>query len=316
MNKFLSVLIAFALSFLCASACMAASQQKMIQIKGSDTLINLVQKMAEEYMAKYPDISIAVTGGGSGTGIAGLVNKKCDIANASRGMKSSEVADANNKGVDPKRIVVAIDGLCVVVNCNNPVTQLTVEQIGKIYRGETTNWKDVGGNDSPITLYGRQSNSGTYDFMKENVMYGEYSPSLKSMNGNAQIIESIKQDVSGIGYVGVGYAKEATGITALKVAMNSSMGYISPFNSTDVRNGKYPITRPLNQYIDGTPQGAVKDFILFELGSEGQKIVEKEGFFPIPEEYQRYNDQTLGRTYEVREPISEKRHAVEGALSK
>ena len=299
----------------CANITMAAGQATL-QVKGSDTLINLVQKLAEVYMQKHPDASIAVTGGGSGTGIAALVNKRCDIADSSRGIKASEVADANAKGIDPKRVIVAIDGLSIIVNAQNPVTQLTVEQIGKIYRGEAKSWSEFGGNNSPITLYGRQSNSGTYDFMKENVMKGEYASSMKSMNGNAQIVEAIKQDVSGIGYVGVGYAQSATGITALKVAVNPAMGYFSPFNALDVKTGKYPITRPLNQYLDGTPKGLAKDFILFELSSEGQALVEKEGFYQIPEEYQRYNDGTLGMTNVVREGSSMTKYPVEGQYSK
>jgi phosphate transport system substrate-binding protein len=314
MRKYMVFAMAAIMLVSCAGYC--AATDNMVQIKGSDTLINVVQKLAEEYMAKKPGSAIAVTGGGSGTGIAGLVNKKCDIANSSRGMKAQEVADANSKGVDPKRVVVAIDGLSIITNAGNPVDKLTVEQIGKIYRGETTNWKDVGGNDSPITLYGRQSNSGTYDFMKEVVMKGEYSSSLKSMNGNAQIIEAIKQDKSGIGYVGVGYVKDASGINVLKVALTQVMGYFSPLNPADVKSGKYPISRPLNQYVNGMPQGAVKDFILYELSPEGQEIIEKEGFFAIPEEYQRYNDATLGRSYETGRGMGQKGIPVEGEYAK
>lgn len=297
-----------------ANICMAKSD--MVEIKGSDTLINMVQVLAENYMKGHPDTAIAVTGGGSGTGIAALLNKKCDIADASRGIKSKEVEDATSKGIDPKRVVVAIDGLSIITNPQNPVDKLTVDEIGKIYRGDVKNWKDVGGSNTPITLYGRQSNSGTYDFMKENVLKSEYSPNMKSMNGNAQIVEAIKQDAGGIGYVGVGYAKEAEGITVLKVASSPSLGYFSPLNTIDVKNGTYPITRPLNQYVDGMPKGKVKDFIIFELSSEGQKIVEQEGFFSIPDEYQRYNDDTLGRKNEVREPAAMKKYPVEGQYSK
>jgi phosphate transport system substrate-binding protein len=314
MKKSMGLVVSAVMLVYCAGYC--AASDNMVQIKGSDTLINVVQKLAETYMAKKPGTAIAVTGGGSGTGIAGLVNKKCDIANSSRGMKAQEVADANAKGVDPKRVVVAIDGLSVITNAGNPVDKLTVDQIGKIYRGETVNWKDVGGNDSPINLYGRQSNSGTYDFMKEVVMKGEYSSSLKSMNGNAQIVEAIKQDKSGIGYVGVGYVKDASGINVLKVALTPVMGYFSPLNSADVKNGKYPISRPLNQYVNGMPQGAVKDFILYELSPEGQEIIEKEGFFAIPEEYQRYNDATLGRSYETDRGMGQKGIPVEGEYAK
>ena len=315
MKRYFGALSLVVALLFCANMAVAANSE-MVQIKGSDTLINLVQKLAEVYMQKHPGANIAVTGGGSGTGIAALVNRKCDIADASRGIKASEVADANSKGIDPKRVIVAIDGLSIIVNAQNPVSKLTVEEIGKIYRGEAKNWSEFGGNNAPIALYGRQSNSGTYDFMKENVMKGEYATSMKSMNGNAQIVEAIKQDVSGIGYVGVGYAQSATGITALKVAANPAMGYYDPFNPSDVKNGKYPITRPLNQYMDGMPKGIVKNFIEFELSGEGQKIVEDQGFFSIPDEYQRYDDGTLGRTNEVREPGAMKKYPVEGQYSK
>ena len=292
MNKVATSLIAFTLMFLCVSACMAAENK--VEIKGSDTLINVVQKLAETYMKGHPDANISVTGGGSGTGVAALVNRKCDIANSSRGIKAQEVADANTKGVDPKRVVVAIDGLSIITNAQNPIDKLTVDDVGKIYRGDVKNWKDLGGNDTPINLYGRQSNSGTYDFMKEVVMKGEYSPNLKSMNGNAQIVEAVKQDLGGIGYVGVGYVKDASGITVLKVSASPGGKYFSPLNSMDVKTGNYPITRPLNQYLNGAPKGATKNFIVFELSAEGQKIVEDEGFFAVPQEYQRYNNDVLG----------------------
>jgi len=298
MDKLAKYVLIFSTMFFMSASSLWA--EEMVQIKGSDTLINMVQKLAELYMAKKPGSYIAVTGGGSGTGIAGLINKRCDIANASRTIKPSEVNEANNKGLDPKRVVVAIDALSIIVNSHNSVEQLTVDQIGKIYKGEIKNWNEVGGEDMKINLYGRQSNSGTYDFMKENVMFGEYSPSLKSMNGNAQIVEAINQDTSGIGYIGVGYAKEASGIKVVKVAANMGGKYYSSLNAADVKNGKYPITRPLNQYLNGAPKGVTKDFIIFELSEEGQAIIEKEGFFPIPDEYQAYNDQLLGFSGRVR----------------
>ncbi|MBN1526249.1 MAG: phosphate ABC transporter substrate-binding protein [Candidatus Omnitrophica bacterium] len=303
--------MAFA-AFLAASIAMAADE--MVQIKGSDTLINMVQRLAEVYMEKRPSTAIAVTGGGSGTGIAALINRKCDIANASRTIKPKEVMDANSKGVDPKRIVVAIDALSIVTNTSNPVKKLTIAQIGKIYKGEITNWKEVGGNDARIALYGRQSNSGTYDFMKEVVMEGEYSPSLKSMNGNAQIVEAIKQDATGIGYVGVGYARDAAGsVNVVKVAKDHSAGYFGPFNVADVKSGRYPITRPLNQYVNGAPSGAAKRFLMFELSDEGQSIVEKEGFFPVPDEYRKYNESTLGSSLGFPADNPESRDPNEGA---
>ncbi len=261
----------------------------MMQIKGSDTLINLVQRLAEVYMEKNPGKYIAVTGGGSGTGVAALINGKCDIANSSRNMEPKEIEQAMSVNVNPQRAVIAMDGLTVVINASNPVDKLTVDQIGKIFRGEITNWKDVGGQDMSINLYGRQSNSGTYVFFRDVVLAGEYSQHMNHMNGNAQIIESVKQDASGIGYVGVGYGKDVTGITVVKVAGRPGGEYSSPLNTADVLSGKYPIARPLNQYINGTPSERIKDFINFELSEEGQKIAEEEGFFRIPGEYVEFN---------------------------
>jgi len=263
--------------------------QGMLQIKGSDTLINLVQRLAEVYMEENPGRYIAVTGGGSGTGVAALMNNKCDIANASRLMKSKEVAQSAQRGIDAKRVVIAMDGLSVITHPDNPIQQLTVDEIGKIFRGEVANWQEVGGRDMPVTMYGRQSNSGTFVFFREAVLKGDYSQKMNRMNGNAQIVEAIKQDVSGIGYVGVGYVKDAKGLTILKVAANANGTYASPLNGADVKSGNYPISRPLNQYINGSPKGATRDFLEFELSPQGQRIVEEEGFFPIPAEYEDFN---------------------------
>ncbi len=261
----------------------------MLQIKGSDTLINLVQRLSEVYMEENPGDYIAVTGGGSGTGVAALINKKCDVANASRLMKPKEVAQAVERKVDVRRVVIAIDGLSVIVNPNNPITKLTVDQIGRIFRGEVKNWKELGGNDVAITLYGRQSNSGTFVFFRDAILKNDYSQKMNRMNGNAQIVEAIKRDKSGIGYVGVGYVKVAKGLTVLKVASREGGEYADPLNANDVKSGKYPISRPLNQYVNGSPKGKVKKFLQFELSAKGQKIIEAEGFFPISEDYITFN---------------------------
>jgi phosphate transport system substrate-binding protein len=288
MNKANTMIITALMLFWAAGA----HARDMVQIKGSDTLINLVQKLSEMYMEKNPGKAIAVTGGGSGTGLAALVNGKCDIANASRLMKEKEVASAVEKGMEPKKVIVAIDGLSIIVSGKNPVKQLTVDQVGKIYRGEILNWKEVGGSDMKISLYGRQPNSGTYDFMKEVVMRGDYAPTMKQMNGSAQIVEAVKNDASAVGYSGVGYIKEAGNeIAVLKIASQAGGYYASPLVSDEVKTGKYPIARPLYQYVNGAPKGDVKAFIEFELSDEGQKIVEEEGFFALDKspEYRDYN---------------------------
>ncbi|MFH1878221.1 MAG: PstS family phosphate ABC transporter substrate-binding protein [Candidatus Omnitrophota bacterium] len=272
----------------------AYAREGVVQIKGSDTLINLVQRLSEVYMRKKSGSAIAVTGGGSGTGIAALINGKCDIANASRDIKGKEIEQAVANGVDPKRIVVAIDGLSVIVNNSNPLKQLTMGEIGQIFRGEITNWKELGGNDEPVTLYGRQSNSGTFVLFMELVLKADYSPKMRRMNGNSQIVEAVKSDKTGIGYVGVGYVKNEPDVTVLKVAQERGGVYASPLNVEDVKTGKYPIARPLNQYVNGSPEGAIRDFIAFELSPEGQAIVEEDGFFTVPPEYMEYNRKNAG----------------------
>ncbi len=240
-------------------------------------------------MQQNPGVKISVTGGGSGTGIAALVNKKCSIANSSRAINAREVESAVATGVAPSRIVIAIDGLSVVVNGQNSISKLSMAQIGKIFRGEVTDWSEVGGNKMPINLYGRQSNSGTYGFFREMVLKGEYSSKMNTMNGNSQIVEAVKADPSGIGYIGVGYAKNASGVTILNVASTETGVYQNPLDKAAVESGAYPIARPLYQYVNGTPSGTTKEFLAFELSDQGQRIVEEEGFYPISAEYKTAN---------------------------
>jgi len=268
--------------------------QPMIQIKGSDSEVNLVQRLAEVFMQKNPGASIAVTGGGSGTGIAALINKKTDIANSSRDMKDKEIATAKKAGVTPFRVVFATDGICVILNPDNPVGKVTVGQLGKIYKGQIKNWKEVGGKDMPVSLYGRQSNSGTYMFFRESVLKGDYSRDMKSMNGNSQIVEAVKQDKAGIGYVAVGYAANKDGIVkpglkVLAVSRDGNSPAYTPLKMEAVMSGQYPISRPLNQYLNGKPSGNLLKFIQFELSAEGQKIVRDKGFFPVQEKWMQFN---------------------------
>jgi phosphate transport system substrate-binding protein len=284
---------------LIVSANTISAQRKMMQIKGSDTLVNLAQILAEAYMTKNPRSPIAVLGGGSGTGIAALINGTCDIANHSRPMKEKEIKMAKDNGVTPYTFVIAVDGLSVIVNGDNPISQLTMEQIGAMFRGEIRNWKEVGGQDKSISLYGRQSNSGTYVFFQEHVLGKQnYSAHMKRMNGNAQIVEGVSVDKFGIGYVGVGYVVDAKGnvkkgIKILKVSKDANSTAYSPLNKASVDSGDYPIARGLYQSTAGVPKGAVLDFLKFELSSEGQKIVEEEGFFPIGSKYQEENTEKL-----------------------
>jgi len=271
-----------------------AQAQNMIQIKGSDSEVNLVQRLAEVFMQKNPGANIAVTGGGSGTGIAALLNKTTDIANSSREIQSKEEETAKKAGVQPFRIIFATDGISVVTHPANPISKLALEQLGKIFKGEITNWKEVGGKDAKISLYGRQSNSGTYVFFREFVVKADYSPHMKAMNGNAQIVEAIKKDQDGIGYVAVGYVvndkgEVMPGVKIVNISKDGQSEAYSPARIENVMSKKYPITRPLNHYTNGKPSGKLLDFIRFEISEEGQEIVRKEGFFPVQKEWMEYN---------------------------
>jgi len=271
-----------------------AQGQNMIQVKGSDSEVNLVQRLAEVFMKKNPDVNIAVTGGGSGTGIAALINKTTDIANSSRELNPKEEEAAKNAGLQPFRVIFATDGISVIVHPQNPINKLTLEQLGKIFKGEISNWKEIGGKDGKISLYGRQSNSGTYVFFREFILKADYSPHMKSMNGNAQIVEAIKKDKDGIGYVAVGYVvdpkgKVMPGIKVLNIAKDAQSEAYTPAKMDYVMSGKYPISRPLNQYLNGNPTGKLLHFIRFELSEEGQEIVRKEGFFPVQKNWVEFN---------------------------
>ncbi len=258
-----------------------AQESVAIMLGGSDSEVNVVARLAEEYMNDNPHVSIAVTGGGSGVGISSLIDGDIDVANSSRPMRDSEIADLEaNQGEDAYAVRFAVDGVAVLVNENNPVEELTVDQIGAIYRGEITNWSEVGGENMDITLYGRQSTSGTYVFFMELVVQGEYSERKRNMAGTSDIVEAVIGDVGGIGYAAIGYADE-DGVKALSVAAGEGSQAYDPTVLENVTSGNYPLTRPLYQYIAGKPEGALLDFFLFEVSEAGQAIVLQEGFYPI-----------------------------------
>jgi len=273
---------------------------KMLQIKGSDTMVNLVQILAEEYMGKNPGAAIAVLGGGSGTGITGLINQTCDIANSSREWKPKEVDQAWDKGVSPRPFVIAVDGLSVIVNEKNPIDRLTVAQVGALYRGEIKNWKAVGEFAKPVSLYGRQSNSGTYVFMQEFVLGNKnYSADMKEMNGNAQIIEGVIQDEGAVGYVGVGYlfdekGQVRKGLKVLEISKEPGGPAYLPTDKAAVDSGNYPIARPLYMATNGKPKGDAAKLLAWIVGPEGQAVVEREGFFTVGEgKYKAANDKNF-----------------------
>ena len=249
-----------------------------ITVKGSDTMVIVAQKWAEVYMKKNPNISIQVTGGGSGVGISALINGSTDICNASRQMKRSEIDKLkgryNTLGVE---IPCAKDGITIYLNSNNKVSELTLKQLGDIYTGKITNWKQVGGADAAIKLYGRENSSGTYVFFKENVVKADYAPSCQTLPGTGAVVNAVKKDKNGIGYGGAAYAE---GIKICKVKKDAkSPAYEA--NAQTIAKNQYPISRYLYMYVRNRPTGAMKAYIDWILGPEGQKLVVETGYFPV-----------------------------------
>jgi len=271
----------------------AAQESASIMIAGSDSEVNLVTRLVEEYMNANSHVVIAVTGGGSGVGISSLIDGDIDIANSSRPMKEAEEADLKaNQGQDAHAVRFAVDGVAVVVNKENPVAELTVDQIGAIYRGEITNWSEVGGENLDITLYGRQSTSGTYVFFMEKVVQADYSPEMRNLAGTSDIVEAVTNDLGGIGYAAIGYATKE-GIKAVKVAADEASEAFDPTILENVTSGDYPLTRPLYQFVIGKPSGAILDFLLFEVSEVGQQLVLEEGFYPITNADVDFNKKAL-----------------------
>lgn len=293
------LLVAFLMVFtLMAGMGQVEANDGFFEIRGSDTQVNLTGNLAEAFMDLNPEAVISVTGGGSGTGIAGIINNQFALANSSREISEAEMEQARERGVEPVRIVIALDALSVVVHEDNLVSELTVDQIGAIFRGEITNWSEVGGEDKEISMYGRQSNSGTYVFFREYVVKGDYSEDKMRMNGNAQIVEGVLSDDSGIGYVGVGYTVDEgeviDGLKMVNVAIDENSPYVSPMDPANVADGSYPVARPLHHYSNGQPEGMVREYIEFVLSDEGQQVAVDSGFYPITDEYREINRENLG----------------------
>ena len=278
----LVALSAFGLILLVGSGCsrdIDTASSTTARVKGSDTMVHLVTAWAEAFMAENDDLYVSVDAGGSGAGIAALINGTIDIASASREMKQEEKQQASDKGPDPVEFVVARDGIAVVVHPDNPVNELTIEQLSKIYTGAITNWSAVGGRDREISVLSRESSSGTYAFFREHVMDDQdYTTDAKLMPATSAIIEATAEDRGSIGYVGLGYVAEAGGrVKALKVKVDESSEAVAPSEEA-VKSGEYGIARPLYLYSAGEPTGAAKAFIDFALSEAGQAIVSENGY--------------------------------------
>jgi phosphate transport system substrate-binding protein len=256
-----------------------------IQNKGSDTIVNLALAWAEKYQAEHPEVSISVTGGGSGTGIAALLNKTVDIANASRQMQAEEIQQ--DKGFDPVEFVIARDAIAVIVNPTNPVSQLTLQQISDIYSGRFNNWSQVGGQDRPIVRLSREVNSGTHVYFRDEVIrLGEknnetlFATDTLLLPSSEGIVSELRQNPNAIGYDGLGYVPKDLKVIA--VAKDAGSPYVLPSIAT-VNDKSYPVARDLYMYTAGQPTGVIKAYLDWVMTNEAQTIVANLGFVPILE---------------------------------
>lgn len=252
-----------------------------ITIKGSDTLVRLGQRWAEKYMELNKEAVIQVSGGGSGTGFAALLNGATDICEASRDMKEKEHKLAEQKGIKPYRISVALDGIAVFLHESNNVKELSFGQLKGIYTGAITNWKEVGGADARIIIYGRENNSGTYAYFKEEVLDKEdYSEYTQTLPGTAAVVNAVSKDKNGIGYGGIAWA---TGVKFAAVRKADDDPAVLPTNET-VAGGSYPISRDLYWFFNGKPTGELKKLVNWALSPAGQKVAEEVDYIPLPKE--------------------------------
>lgn len=296
-NKMFTTIILVLSAFILITGCKKKDEveKSIVSVKGSDTMVNLSQKWAETYMQKNPNASIQVTGGGSGTGVAALLNGTMDIANASRELKQKEYDRAKELGITPTEFKVALDGIAVIVHQDNPVDVLTVAQLRDLFIGKIQNWNELGGNDSPITLYGRENSSGTYEFFKGKVLgkdeRGEtrdFATSTQVLQGTAALGEAIARDTKGVGYGGVGYFALRTDVKILQIKENDEAPAIAPASGGKVNydaiwSGDYSISRYLYCYTNGTPDKKIQDFMDFILSREGQDLVKQMEYIPLPE---------------------------------
>jgi len=254
-----------------------AAEAQSIFLKGSDTVLPLAQAEAEEFMIEYPEKSVTVTGGGSGVGIAALIDGEVDIATASREMKAEEIEAAEANGITPVETTIAYDGITVIVNPENPVTELTFDQLRGIYNGSISNWKDVGGEDQDIVVLSRDSSSGTYEYFKEEVLLeDEYRPDALTQPATGGIVSEVSQNANAIGYIGVAYLDDS--VKAL--SLDAGNGFEAP-SSENILSGAYPLARALYFYTDGEPSGLTKEFVDFVLSETGQNLVTEVGYFPV-----------------------------------
>jgi phosphate transport system substrate-binding protein len=262
----------------CASG---AAFAQTVSVKGSDTMLILNQQWAEKYQAAGGKAAIAVTGGGSSIGIRAFINGVADICAASRQMRASEIASARSRGSITNEIPVCLDGLAIAVHSSNSISSLTMDDLRKIYIGQITNWSQLGGSNQPITVFSRDSNSGTYGFFQLNVLKNQnWGQQVRFLPSTSEEVREVARTPGGIAYGGVAYFKGKSNVKILPIARAAGQPAIPP-TEDNVRSKKYPIWRYLYYYTNGKPAGAVADFINFVLSPAGQRVAEEVGYYSL-----------------------------------
>lgn len=269
------------------------SLNNTIHIKGSDTEFHMVKSLAEAYMKLHPEITIIVEGGGSNEGIRALIHHETDICNSSHQFKDEDLAMAKVNNITPNPIIFSVDAVAIITNYKLSIDSLSTTQVSQLLSGEIANWKELGGADIPVTVYGRNKASGTGDYIREKFIKEHPKSTTIELKTNEEIVEHVIKDIGGIGYVGAGFLIDSTGkpngrIWAMPVYIDNHNAY-SPYETAAVKSGDYVLTRPLYQYVNGVPGNIIEDFILFELTKQGQDIVKRFGFFPLNDNQQQIN---------------------------
>jgi phosphate transport system substrate-binding protein len=270
----------FFIFFLVVLLSSCSQDNKTIKVKGSDTEVNLAVQLAESFHQINPEVFVSISGGGSGLGIASLLNGTADVANSSRSINKDEIELFEKEPAQIDSFIFAQDAIAFVVANELAIDSITVADLAMILNGKYKNWSPITGQNMPINIYGRQSNSGTHDFIKKKLGI-DFTPYAKQMNGNAQILEAIKADHSGIGYVGAGYvAHGSKGIKILPIYLNKKEKAVSPLDADMIAVGKYFFQRPLFQYYKTASYDKIKPFLDFEKSETGKQIIQQAGYYP------------------------------------
>jgi phosphate transport system substrate-binding protein len=281
----LRCLVASTLALAVLSGAAMAAPSGSLKIAGSTTVLPLSQVQAEAFMGKYPNVSISVSGGGSGTGLSMLLNSTCDVANASRPAKKKEIDAARTRNSKLVATKLAKDGLSIIVHPSNNVKNVTMAQLASIYGGKTKSWKELGGDSGKgIVVVGRDTSSGTYGFFQDAVLGGgAYTKEMLNMPSNAAVAQAVAQSKDAIGYVGMAYAEEfdkAGKVRVISVSRKTGEAGVMPTESA-VQSGQYPLFRYLYAYTAGSPKGLAADFLKFCTSPEGQGLVKSAGYLPL-----------------------------------